>query len=79
MNTKPTTEVWYCWREFRQVEGEDAPRLLIPWADPQQYEFSFDFLFETPAKARMAKMSDDFGLSSEEDWVLCKMTLEVVK
>ncbi len=79
MTTKPKTETYFVWREFRQVEGEDAPRLLIPWADPHEYEFSFDFLFETPAKARKAKASDDFGPSSEEDWVLCKLTVEPVE
>lgn len=27
-------EVWYTWREYARVDGEDAKRLLVPWADP---------------------------------------------
>jgi hypothetical protein len=87
---KPPTqfapEVWYCWRERLYVEGEATPRLLVPWADPQQYEFPFDFIYKTPeeAIAGLHNMADAPEVSDPEDphetdaWVLCKMTMEPV-
>lgn len=69
-------EEWYCWREYVTVEGETEPRLVIPWSDSSRYEFPMDLLFETPEKALETKR--DFG-GEEEDWVLCKMTLEPVQ
>jgi hypothetical protein len=82
----PPPEVWYCWREKNSVEDEDGPRLLIPWADPQQYEFPFDFIYETPEKAiaGLRDMTAAHETSDHEDpletdsWILCKMTLEPV-
>ena len=92
--TKKAPEVWYTWRELRNVEGEKKPRLLVPWSDPHKYEFAFDFIYKTPEKAveglyQMAgkPRAEDFeadpddvpDLSHESDnWVLCKMTLEPV-
>jgi hypothetical protein len=84
--TQPAPEVWYCWRERLYVEGEATPRLLVPWADPQQYEFPFDFIYKTPEKAiaGLHNMADAPEVSDPEDphetdaWVLCKMTLEPV-
>lgn len=77
--TTPKTTVHYAWREFKTPYGEVEPRLLIPWGDPQEYEFAFDFIFDTPEEARECKASDGFGPSSEEDWVLVKVTIEVVE
>ena len=75
---KPTRnyrEDWYCWREYVVCQNETKPRLIIPWSDPRQYEHDFDFLYKTPKEAHESKVV--FG-AEDEDWVLCKMTLEVV-
>lgn len=69
------TETWYCWRELATVEGEDEPRLLVPWSNPNEYEQSFDFLFETQEEAHETR--EAYG-AEDEDWLLVKMTLEVV-
>jgi hypothetical protein len=74
-NSKPQTEVDYCWREFCTVEGEDKPRLIVPWADPMVHEFPMDWLFATPKEARESKAE----IAPDEDWVLCKRTLEPIK
>jgi hypothetical protein len=73
------TETWYAWRELRQVEGEDVPRLLVPWGDPHQYEYDFNYYFATPEEAKRTKEEDLLGPSSEEDWLLVKLTMEVVE
>ena len=71
------TEQYFTWREYVQVEGEDSPRLLVPWSDPNTYEFPFDFLYESEDSARGGL--EDFGAQDEaEGWVLCKLTLEPV-
>jgi hypothetical protein len=89
----PPPEAWYTWRELRHVEGEKEPRLLVPWSDPHQCEFAFDFIYRTPVEAvqglyDMAGKSraenfdpgEDPDLSHESDqWILCKMTLEPVR
>ena len=67
-------ETWYCWREYGDVEEESDPRFLIPWADPQKYEFSFDFIFKTEEEAKIAL--DELG--GDPEWILCKMTIEEV-
>jgi len=73
------TETWYTWRELKTVEGETEPRLLVPWSDPQRYEFAFDFVYRSPQEAR--KGLKNFGVEREDskDWILCKMTLEPVR
>jgi hypothetical protein len=80
------TENWYCWRVLtipRDEETgeamEETPRLLVPWSDPNKHEFAFDFIFQTPEKAR--KGLETWGAEDdavEEGWVLCRQTLEVV-
>jgi hypothetical protein len=72
--SKPKTEVWYCWMEYATVEGEKQPRLLLPWGNPFKYEFPFDFLYKSKAAARKAKQEQ----APDEDWVLCKKTIEAV-
>ncbi len=66
-------EVWYCWRELGTVEGETTPRFLVPWSDPFAYEFPFDFIYESIAKAIQAKADE----APDEDWILCRQTTEV--
>jgi len=68
-------EIWYCWRELATCEGEGSPRLFVPWADPYEHEFDFDFIYETPEKAKKAKEE----MAPDEDWLLVKMTLETVE
>jgi hypothetical protein len=80
------TEVWYCWRVLTIPKDEESgeameetPRLLVPWSDPRKYEFSFDFIFETPEAAR--KGLETWGAedyAAEEGWFLCRHTLEIV-
>jgi hypothetical protein len=43
---EPQREVWYAWRERREVHGR--MRLLTPWSNPEQYEHPLDLLFVTP-------------------------------
>jgi hypothetical protein len=80
-HTEPTTETWFCWKEFVPVEGDDGrPRLLTPWSDPMEHEFPFDFLAYTEAEAE--ELLDNFDARDEADetgWVLVKMTLEPIR
>ena len=69
---KPT-EIHYVWKEWATVEGENKPRLLTPWANPDKYEFPFDFLFDSPETAIIGKKEWE---AEEEDWILCKITTE---
>lgn len=78
-NVADNDEVWYCWRILGSVEGDKSPRLLTPWADPHKYEFPFNFVYETPQRARigLATMGAE-DEAYEERWVLCRMTLQPV-
>ena len=78
------TEIWYCWKEHRLVEGEETPRLLTPWSDPAEHEFAMDWLFASPEEARRV-VEEQFGdpddgepVWEREGWVLVRMTLEPV-
>lgn len=71
----PRTESYFAWKEYRTVEGEEAPRLLVPWADPRVYESPMDWLFDSVEEAEAAKREFAPG----EDWYLVKVTAEVVK
>jgi hypothetical protein len=81
---KPKTETWYVWREYITIEDEDEPRLITPWADPSIYEFKFDFLYPSPEEAMAGlkefRDSEDPEVQAEmDDWVLVKMTMEVMQ
>ena len=79
MNKTPKTETWYCWRVYTTPSNENKPRLMVPWSDPRIYEFPFDFLYETPEKARDGlKTMDAEDYAFEEEWVLCRQTLEPI-
>ena len=69
------TKVKFEWREIATVEGENEPRLLIPHADPMQYETAIDFQFDSPEKAE--EFLKDWDLEEEaqaEGWVLVQVT-----
>ncbi len=73
-------ETWYVWRVLAKVEGEKTKRLLVPWADPMKHEFAFDFLFDTPEKAREGLKTWGAEEDAEEEgWKLCRLALEVVE
>jgi hypothetical protein len=69
---------------FKEVVEDDEgnPCLETPHHDPMEYEFSINFIFETPEKAIawLDTDADCWGLEPEEyeDWVLVKITEEVV-
>ena len=72
---KPKTEKWYVWREHKTVEGEETPRLLMPWSDEEVYEHPMNWQFETIAEAEEAKSE----FAPDEDWYLVLQTSEVIK
>jgi hypothetical protein len=63
---EPQREVWYAWKERREVDGR--MRLLTPWSNPEQHEHPFDLLFATPEAARVAREEYE---ADDEPWVLC--------
>ena len=63
-------ETVYMWKEL----GEGDVVYLTPWADPQLYEYPFDFMFDTIEDAKQGLL--DWG--GDTDWVLCKVTTEPV-
>jgi hypothetical protein len=79
---KAKKECWYTWRELHMVEGEDAPRLLTPHGDPNEYEYPFDFLYPNSKEAIrcLYEEVENEVVSKEEadNWVLCKLILEPV-
>ncbi len=79
MKPLPPTEVKYQWRHFATAEGEDRPRLLIPWSDPYRYEFAFDFIFDTIEEAVQGlKDWDGEEDARSEGWILCRVTAHPV-
>lgn len=71
MTLTPATEVWFTWKERREVDGRW--RLLTPWSDPMQHEEPFDLLFETAEEAKAAREEQE---AENEPWVLVRLTLE---
>jgi len=75
----PKKEKWYTWRLLTTMEGEDNPRLLVPWSDPKTYEFPFNFLYETQEKAKEGlEIMGATDEAVEQNWILCKLTIEPV-
>lgn len=62
----PPSWMFYMWKDYITIEGEDHPRLVTPWSDPFQHEFPMDWMFDTPSAARIAKAEH----APDEDWVL---------
>ena len=79
MSDLPNPVAYYVWREYRTVDGETEPRLLVPWCNPREHENAMDLMFDTPEEAIRVKKEDDWGESSTEDWILCKLTVEPVE
>lgn len=71
----PKIETYYQWKQFDTVEGEKEPRLLTPWADPDQYEWPMDWMFETIKQAKEAKSE----YAPYENWVLVKVVITPVE
>jgi hypothetical protein len=61
--------------EHKTVEGEETPRLLIPWANPDIYEYPMDWQFKTIAEAEERKIE----FAPDEDWCLVLETSKIVK
>ncbi len=71
---EPTVTEYYQWKEFATVEGEDKPRLLTPWADPNEHETAFDFGFETIEAAVIGLVQwGAYHEAKEANWVLVKV------
>lgn len=68
-------EIHYVWKEWATPEGEDKPRLLIPWGDPQLCDFPFDLMFDSPDEA--IKVKKEYG-AEDENWILCRQTIEPI-
>lgn len=64
---------YYQWKE-RGEGGE----LYTPWADPYQYEYPMDLLFDSPENA--LEVALDFGATKEEieEWELVTTSIKVV-
>ena len=77
--SRPKTEIYYQWKEFKTVEGETKPRLLTPWANPDEYEFSFNSLYDTPEEAEQDLINYDIDPEESKNWVLVKVTFKPVK
>lgn len=75
-------ETWYEFKVLEKLEGEDTERLLTPHANPDEYEYPLDFLFDTPEKATawLKEYVEDGNIEQEEadTFVLVRKTLEVV-
>ena len=79
-NKLPPAETWYTWRVPKTVEGETEKRLLVPWSNPREHEFAFDFIYNTPedAKEGLKTMGAEDD-ANEEGWILCMMTLTPIE
>lgn len=82
--SNPTT-VHYCYRQKIHFRDEPAPRYIIPFSDPMEYEHPFDALFDTPEGAidHLTKCieEEEYGGDLEairDDLVLVKITIEPV-
>ena len=68
-------EYHYCFYEVCKDEETGEQRLLVPWSDPFEYEYPFDFLFESEQQALEAKSEQ----APDDDWVLCTIRIEPLK
>jgi len=77
MDHKTTT--YYVWKEPVTIAVNEQC-LQTPWADPNIYEFPFDFIFESKKDAMLALDQWDAGDEAKESgWVLCIQTLEPIE
>lgn len=80
--SKPVTETWMTWKVYATIEGyeDEGPRLLVPWSDPMEHEFPFDFLVKTEKAAQALLDEYEAREEAESDkWVLVKVTLEPIR
>jgi hypothetical protein len=80
------TESALCWRRVMRAgdfpcpgDNPDALRLIMPAADPAEYEQPMDLLFTTPESA--VEALKDYGyleLAREEGWKLCRVTVTIL-
>lgn len=83
----PQTETWFTWKQFAptidpHTGNQEEPRLLTPHADPHEYEYPFDFLYETAEAAVQALKNaiDNEEVTEEEagEWYLCRETTQPI-
>ena len=70
------TQTEYMWKFW----SESDQRYYTPRGDPRLYEHPFDFVFDTPDKAREAlELWDVIEEAVEDNWALVKVTYEPVE
>lgn len=64
-------EVWYQFKELVEMDGE--LRFVTPRADPMQFEYPFDYLYETVHEA-LDHLTNIMTVQEDEykDWVLVR-------
>jgi hypothetical protein len=66
------TDTYYAWREW----DAEAKCWATPWSDPWEYESPFNFVFDTPEKARELK-NDYSQESARANWALVRIIEQV--
>lgn len=66
------THTFYQWKVEAWIDKE--LRWLTPRADPNEYEFPFDFMFATPQQALEGLTLFSVDPEEYEDWILVKVT-----
>lgn len=65
------TETYYTWKIWSKTDK----MYYTPRGDPMQYEYAFDFVFNTPDDAKSALEEwDVLEEARDENWVLVKVT-----
>ena len=74
----PDSEKHYCWMQLASIEDQ-PPRLLIPHADPNEYEYILDILFDSPEQAVQMLFewvqSHEITQKEADSLILCKRIL----
>jgi len=75
MKDMPKARTWFQWRIYGAVAPDkELYFYVVPWSDPHEHEFAFDFLFETKEEAYTALETFDAKEEAiEEGWLLCKV------
>lgn len=67
----PPAESWFMWKEYAfEPDGSGKMRLFTPWADPMEYEYPANFMFNTRDEAIAWKNEH----AMDETWVLVEET-----
>lgn len=76
----PPTEIRYLWKVL--IERDGRKELLTPHGDPYEYEYPFDFLYDTPdlAVEGLKEAIEDEQVEADEvaNWFLCQETVEPI-